>query len=98
MLAYKTKLEIDSGLLNIRLPDIFNGKQVEIIVLADDAFTSSPEHQISTLGNSKEEIENVIQDRPNEFQKFLLTAPTWSDKEYEYFKENHKLFNQWEIK
>ncbi|MEN8122185.1 MAG: hypothetical protein ABFS35_17700 [Bacteroidota bacterium] len=45
----------------------------------------------------KEKI-NETQKEPNDFQKFLMTAPTWSEKEYESFVETRKLFNQWEIK
>ncbi len=44
--------------------------------------------------NKKESIKN----EPNEFQKFLLTAPTWSDEDYDNFIENRKYFNQWKIK
>ena len=93
MLAYKTKLDIDTGFLQLQLPDTFNGKQVEIIVLEVGDFTTfnSIEKQ-----SEKERVDK--QNEPNEFQKFLLTAPTWSDKEYDNFVENRKLFNQWKIK
>ncbi|MEZ4776484.1 MAG: hypothetical protein R3D00_25130 [Bacteroidia bacterium] len=32
------------------------------------------------------------------FQRFLLTAPTMSDEQYEMFVENRKMFNQWRKK
>lgn len=84
MLAYKTKSEIQQGLLQLQLPDVFEGKKVEIIVLEID---DTEQTEVSTTQTHKE-------DEPNDFQKFLLTAPTWSDTEYENFAENRKRFNQ----
>ena len=98
MLAYKTKLDIDTGFLQLQLPAFFKGKQVEIIVLEVGNNTSFNEPQIYVQNQREEKEDNEIQDEPNEFQKFLLTAPTWSDKEYENFIENRKIFNQWKIK
>lgn len=89
MLAYKTKLNIDTEFLQLQLPSFFTGKQVEIIVLA--VADNQPEFFINKEKNYKEK------DEPNEFQKFLLTAPTWSDKEYENFIETKKQINKWKI-
>lgn len=90
MLTYKTKLDIDSELLQLTLPPVFTGKRVEIIVLEidDNSFEQ-------TQKNSIEKTEN---DEPNELQNFLLTAPTWSEKEYENFIDTKELINQWKIK
>ena len=88
MLAYKTKLEIEKGLLMLQLPQMFLGKKVEIIVLEID----EPEQKEILITETQKE------DELNDFQKFLMTAPTWSDTEYNNFKENRKLFNQWTIK
>lgn len=88
MLAYKTKLEIEKGLLMLQLPQMFFGKKVEIIVLEID----EPEQNEVSINETQTE------DEQNDFQKFLMTAPTWSDTEYENFTENRKLFNQWTIK
>ena len=32
------------------------------------------------------------------FRELLLSAPTWTDEEYENYKENRNRFNQWKIK
>lgn len=43
------------------------------------------------------EVDTPKQDA-NAFQKFLLSAPTMSDEDYETFLENRKKFNQWRMK
>mgnify|MGYP006292535865 CR=1 FL=1 len=72
----------------LQLPQMFFGKKVEIIVLEID----EPEQKEILITETQKE------DELNDFQKFLMTAPTWSDTEYENFTENRKLFNQWTIK
>ena len=36
----------------------------------------------------------VNQKETIDFQQFLMTAPTWSDNEYENYVENRKFFSQ----
>jgi len=94
MLAYKTKLDVDKGILKIQLPEDFNGKQVEIIVLELTNSTSIEKKQ----NNNTTVLENSNgTDEPNEFQKTLMTAPTWSEEEYNNYLENRKIFSQWKI-
>ncbi|RLD61803.1 MAG: hypothetical protein DRJ05_01835 [Bacteroidetes bacterium] len=94
MLAYKTKLEINTGLLQLQLPDSFNGKHVEIIVLEVDDVNIVAKTKTRKVKKSSDKT----LDEPNEFQRFLLTAPTWTDEEYQDYLENRKLFSRWEIK
>ncbi|MEY4904183.1 MAG: hypothetical protein RLZZ292_1998 [Bacteroidota bacterium] len=44
-----------------------------------------------------EQQKNPLKDITS-FQQFLLSAPTMSEKEYDIFLENRKLFNQWRTK
>ena len=92
MEAYKTKLNIEKSLIKLQLPNYFEGKQVEIIVLE---VGNNVVLKKTNIIENKQTEENS---EPNEFQKFLLTAPTWSEEEYNNFSENRKLFNQWKIK
>ena len=92
MLAYKTKLDIEKSLIKLQLPNYFTGKQVEIIVLEVDNNVILKKTKIT----EQEQVNN--DNTTNKFQEFLLTAPTWSDEEYNNFSENRKLFNQWKIK
>lgn len=82
MLAYKTKLNIDTGHLHLQLPVGFKGKQVEVIILEVDDFSVSDEPKITVMENVENVKSSESLEEPNEFQRFLLTAPTWSDKEY----------------
>jgi hypothetical protein len=107
MLAYKTRVNIDNEMIFLKIPGNFKGKRVDVIVLetneANDLDYKDNLSEIETFYDSFpiEEDDNSsrsICQEPNEFQKFLLTAPTWSDIEYQNFLDNRKLFNQWKIK
>jgi len=106
MLAYKTKLNINNEMLFLKIPSNFKGKRVEIIVLETYEFndtdlvenTSDIETFYETiLINDDENKKEYSNQEPNNFQKFLLNSPTWSDNEYQNFLETRKLFNKWKI-
>lgn len=42
----------------------------------------------------KKEVDISILE-PNDFQKFLLTAPVMSDEEYQFYLEKRQDFNKW---
>ena len=42
----------------------------------------------------KKEVEVAVLE-PNDFQKFLLTAPVMSDEEYQFYLEKRQDFNKW---
>jgi len=106
MLAYKTKLNINNEMLFLKIPSNFKGKRVEIIVLETYDFndtdwvenTNDIETFYETLliTNDESKIKYSNQE-PNDFQKILLSSPTWSDNEYQSFLDARKLFNQWKI-
>jgi len=106
MLAYKTKLNISSEMLFLKIPSNFKGKHVEIIVLETYDFNDTDlvenstdiETFYDTLLITNDDNKLIYSNRePNDFQKFLLGSPTWSDNEYQSFLEARKLFNQWKI-
>lgn len=110
MLAFKTHLYITNELLLFRIPSNFKGKQVEIIVLerkdSDENFIENGSDEIETffetffetfIANADDKSSEIVHNKPNEFQKLLLKAPTWTDEEYQNFIETRKLFNQWKI-
>ncbi len=106
MLAYKTQLNINNEILFLKVPSNFKGKRVEIIVLETNSLDDSNDpdtlNDVETFYEkfSVVKAENQIKSNilaPNEFQKFLLTSPTWGDDEYLNFIETRKLFNQWKI-
>lgn len=106
MLAYKTRLNIDNELLFLKIPGSFKGKSVEVIVLetneANMTDYQGDTNQIETFFDSFSIVKDdnsspSFSQSPNEFQKFLLTSPTWSDSDYQNFLDTHKLFNQWKI-
>jgi hypothetical protein len=106
MLAFKTHLYITNELLLFRIPSNFKGKQVEIIVLerkdSDENFIENGSDDIETffetfIANADDKVSEIASNKPNEFQKLLLKAPTWTDEEYQNFVETRKLFNQWKI-
>jgi hypothetical protein len=106
MLAFKTQLNINNELLFLKIPSSFKGKRVEIIVLEtyDLEETNSirdTSDEVETFYDSflvPEEITSTSCSQiPNEFQKFLLMSPTWTENEYQSFVETRKLFNQWKI-
>lgn len=106
MLAFKTHLSITNELLLFRIPSTFKGKQVEIIVLermdSDENLIENSTDGIGTFYDTfsishNERISEISVKEPNEFQKLLLNAPTWTDEEYQNFVETRKLFNQWKI-
>jgi hypothetical protein len=103
MLAYKTQLNISNELLFLKIPSNFKGKRVEIIVLEthdlndDDIADNTAEIETfyETFYAIKDDnSSNSFHKTPNEFQKLLLTSPTWTDNEYQNFVETRKLFNQ----
>jgi len=104
MLAYKTQININDEFIYLKIPPSFKGKRVEIIVLETDETIDNNSHTETnkiesfyenyTIDNEQETTE--IQ-KPNDFQKFLLLAPTWNDEQYQNFVETRKLFNQWKI-
>jgi len=106
MLAFKTQLNITNELLFLKIPNNFKGKRVEVIVFetedTDNVDTTFGKNEIETFYNTpsveKDRTDNQsFNQKPNEFQKFLLTSPTWTDAEYQSFVETRKLFNQWKI-
>lgn len=107
MLAYKTQLNINNEVLFLRIPSNFKGKRVEIIVLEtydlNDNEISENSNSIETfydtfsVTTTDENTTKTLNKEPNEFQKFLLSSPTWSDSDYQNFVETRKLFNQWKI-
>ena len=106
MLAYKTRLNIDNEIIFLKIPRNFKGKSVDVIVLeTNEANDIDYKDNISDVETFYESFQIVNDDNsprsicqePNEFQKFLLTAPTWNDIEYQNFLDNRKLFNQWKI-
>lgn len=105
MLAYKTQINIKSDSLFLKLPSNFKGKRVEIIILETDNENAVYTNNLNDIEMFYETIsitndEHLLKSQnqvPNEFQKFLLTSPTWSDEEYQSFAETRNLFNQWKI-
>jgi len=106
MIAYKTKLNITNEMLFLKIPSNFNGKRVEIIVLEtydleDTDLVENPSnietfYETIFAANEEDKSKNTNRE-PNDFQKFLLSSPTWTDNEYQNFIETRKLFNQWKI-
>ncbi len=106
MLAYKTQIHIISDMLFLKIPSNFKGKRVEIIVLetADTDDTDFVENlaEVETIYEifsiTNDEIASQPENQtPNDFQKFLLSSPTWTENDYQNFIETRKLFNQWKI-
>ena len=83
MEALRKIIEVNNNnQLNFKLPDNFNFKFVEIIVLPAYEFTNQENKE-----NSEEET--------TDFQKFLLSAPIMTDNDYEYFLSKKNDFNKW---
>lgn len=106
MLAYKTILKIKNDTLSLKIPSNFKGKSVEIIVLETQENNGNNLKYESTniesfyeksLSQMDENISKSPIHEPNDLQKIILSAPTWSENEYQNFLETRKLFNQWKI-
>lgn len=97
MLAYKTHIKIKGETLFLKIPDNFKGKNVEIIVLETNDLTDTSEDNEtfydSFLVIKDDDSKKKPVDEPNDFQKFLLSSPTWTDNEYEEFLETRKLLS-----
>jgi len=106
MLAFKTHLNITNELFLFRIPSNFKGKHVEIIVLeradSEENLIENNTNEIGTFYetfsvNNDDAVSGMSEKEPNEFQKLLLNAPTWTEEEYQDFVDTRKLFNQWKI-
>ena len=104
MLAYKTQISINDEFIHLKIPRNFRGKRVDIIVLeTNELFEEDLMNQTTKIESFYEDYiieENVKTkeiDKPNEFQQFLLSAPVWSDNQYQKFMDTRKLFNKWKI-
>ena len=106
MLAYKTQLNINNELLFLKIPSNFKGKRVEIIVLETSDFDNTDYvdniNEIETFYDTfsvvkEDDTSKSYFQPPNEFQKLLLTSPTWTENEYQNFVDTRKLFNQWKM-
>ncbi len=104
MLAYKTQIRINDNFINLRIPVNFVGKKVEIIILETDIQEDENEKTKTPEPESfyddfvvDNDIKTTKTEKPNDFQKFLLSAPIWNDNQYNNFLETRKLFNQWKI-
>ncbi|MBI4648715.1 MAG: hypothetical protein HY738_19550, partial [Bacteroidia bacterium] len=84
----------------LKLPDLFNGKKVEIIVLDTKDITSENIDNTDDFYNSytvNDDYEPTVVNEPNELQKLLLKAPVWNEENFQQFKDIHKSFNQWKV-
>ncbi len=89
MQAYKIIADVENGFLHIPMPKTFEGKKVEVIVL--EKWTNEPAWHFTT------DEPPTHQASPNPFQAWLLTAPVWTDEEYEDFLSIRQAFNRWEL-
>jgi hypothetical protein len=89
MQAYKTITDIENGFLHIPMPKAFEGKKVEVIVL--EKWT---EESILPFDTDEPAELSVT---PNPFQAWLLSAPTWTDQDYDNFLTIRQAFNRWEL-
>lgn len=88
MISLTTKILLkERQILNLEIPEnikLKNGEYEIVLVINPNSF-------------SDEQNNETTEDEENEFQKLLMTAPTWSDEEYQNYIENKKLFSKWTI-
>ncbi len=89
MQAYKIITAVENGFLHIPMPQNFEGKKVEVIVLETWL-------QEALLDIEKDEPPTHLA-KPNPFQTWLLTAPVWEEADYENFLNIRQAFNRWEL-
>lgn len=83
MIALRKVQEVTSRSLTIQLPDDFQAKRVEIIVLPMEMVEDLPE----TMEAGDSELVKL--------QNLLLTAPTLSDAECENFAQVRHWMTEW---